>query len=105
MGIIRNKGVNNKKSRGRHIAECESCGGRETVNDAAWDRVSPPKCSACGGMLFPDSKITDHLSGTKQRSLKNNTITRSCIKCGCKLRSGNEGDWCSPCTKKWEDSI
>lgn len=28
---------------------------------------------------------------------------RTCSKCGCYLRSGNESTWCSPCgTPEWE---
>lgn len=53
-------------SKKTHLAQCERCLNKEKVIDVAWDRVSSPKCSLCGGYLWPVSEKTRNIKFTRK---------------------------------------
>ncbi len=83
---------------GSTVGICNDCGEKTCLPKTAWQRRTRPTCPRCGGLLTPSEQAQQQNPRLRSMPVEDVEVMR-CTNCGAKLRVGNAGPLCSPCTR------
>ena len=83
---------------GSTVGICDDCGKKTYLSKSAWQRRTRSTCPHCGGLLTPSEQAQQENPRLRSIPVEAAEIMR-CKNCNAKLRVGNAGPLCSPCTR------